>query len=146
MSNKFISIVIPATLFVLLAASISLYSYRQIKNERVDIQPTPTATVPPPKPTIPSPPPLIEQKTLQNLTAEARADLAERLSISQAEMTTKQTQSVTWNDSSLGCPEPGMMYLQMLTPGYKILLEAQNQEYDYRASLRHVKLCANADQ
>lgn len=105
------------------------------------MQPEPTKTAPSPKPTVPSPPTLIEQKTLQDLIAEARADLAERLSILQSEITIKETQSVTWNDSSLGCPEPGMMYLQVLTPGYKILLEAEGEVYNYHTSLRHVKLC-----
>lgn len=141
MNNKFISTIFPITLFVLLTASIGVYSYKQIKIEESSTQPSPTEPAPSAKPTTPSPPALIEQKTLQDLIAEARADLAEHLLISQSEITIKEAQSVTWNDSSLGCPEPGMMYLQVLTPGYKILLEANDQEYDYRASLNHVKIC-----
>jgi len=30
--------------------------------------------------------------------------------------------SVNWPDTSLGCPEPGMVYAHVVTRGYKILL------------------------
>ncbi len=33
----------------------------------------------------------------------------------------EETESVVWNDSSLGCAEKGCCYLQVLTPGYKIV-------------------------
>jgi hypothetical protein len=29
-----------------------------------------------------------------------------------------------WNDGSLGCPEPGMMYTQALVNGYWLIIEA----------------------
>lgn len=32
----------------------------------------------------------------------------------------KSFKPVTWNDGSLGCPEPGMNYTQALVPGYEI--------------------------
>lgn len=46
--------------------------------------------------------------------------------------TVTSAQSVTWNDSSLGCPKPGMMYSQVLTPGLRVLVEAGGKAYDYR--------------
>lgn len=30
--------------------------------------------------------------------------------------------AVQWPDSSLGCPQPGMMYTQVVTPGYQVTL------------------------
>ncbi len=46
-------------------------------------------------------------------------------------------QSVTaqnWPDASLGCPEPGMMYAQVITPGYAVRLEAGGQSYEIHTS------------
>lgn len=37
---------------------------------------------------------------------------------------------VEWNDSALGCPQPGMMYLQVITPGYKLIFSDGTRTYD----------------
>ncbi len=42
--------------------------------------------------------------------------------------------AVTFPDGSLGCPEPGMAYTQVLTDGYQIVAEAGGTTYDYRGS------------
>ena len=41
---------------------------------------------------------------------------------------------VEWRNSSLGNPQPGMMYAQMIVPGFKILLEADGAFYPYHTS------------
>jgi hypothetical protein len=41
-----------------------------------------------------------------------------------------------WPDSSLGCPEPGKAYLQIITPGYRAILEANGQRYEYHTNQR----------
>lgn len=71
--------------------------------------------------------------TVEALVARAKADLAARLGLSEAEIRVVEAQAVTWPDSSLGCPEPGRMYLQVLTPGYRIVLEAGGRRYTYHA-------------
>ena len=43
-----------------------------------------------------------------------------------------RAQPVVWNDGSLGCPEPGMMYTQALVNGYWVVIEADGQTYDFR--------------
>jgi hypothetical protein len=43
-----------------------------------------------------------------------------------------RAESVVWSDGSLGCPEPGMMYTQMLVNGYWVVIEAAGKTYDYR--------------
>src|SRR5438445_5092114 len=43
-----------------------------------------------------------------------------------------RAESVVWNDGSLGCPEPGMMYTQGLVNGYWVVIEAAGQKYDFR--------------
>ena len=45
-----------------------------------------------------------------------------------------QAEAVIWNDGSLGCPQPGMMYTQALVNGYRVVLQVGDQKYDYHAS------------
>lgn len=40
--------------------------------------------------------------------------------------------SVTWNDGSLGCPQPGQSYTQSLVPGMQVVVKVATVEYDYR--------------
>jgi hypothetical protein len=43
-------------------------------------------------------------------------------------------------DASLGVPEPGMTYAQVITPGYVILLNAEGETYEYHAAGERVVL------
>jgi hypothetical protein len=73
-----------------------------------------------------------------------KADLANRLGVDPSTIRLVSGRSVTWSDSSLGCPEPEQMYLQVLTDGYQVILEAGGAQYDYRADTRgNFKLCQN---
>lgn len=58
-------------------------------------------------------------------------DLAERLGIPRAEIMVVEARAVTWGDSSLGCPRPGMQYLPRLIDGSLVILEAQGQTFEY---------------
>lgn len=61
-------------------------------------------------------------------------DAAERAGIQRDEVEVLTAESVTWNDGSLGCPEPGMMYTQALVPGYRVVVEAGGEEMHFHAS------------
>jgi hypothetical protein len=63
------------------------------------------------------------------------------LGISQEAITVVSAQAMTWNDSSLGCPVAGMMYTQVITPGYQIILKANGVEYDYRTDQSYFRIC-----
>ena len=75
----------------------------------------------------------------------AVADAASRAGVDPTEVTVVSAESVTFPDGGLGCPEPGMMYTQVLTPGYRVVVEAGGTEYDYRAGARGggVRWCEN---
>ena len=89
-----------------------------------------------PAPGLPGDPQEIE------MTNMAIKDLAEKLSLDTAEITVVERRSVQWADSSLGCPEPGMMYLMVITPGYQITLSAEGKTYNYHTDTRqYVVLC-----
>ncbi len=66
----------------------------------------------------------------------AKKDLAQRLSVAVDQITVVSSEYVDWPDSSLGCPEPGMAYSQVITPGYRIILQQGQKQYDYHTGLR----------
>lgn len=64
----------------------------------------------------------------------AAVKLAEELSLEVDDVTILQTESVDWPDSSLGCPKPGQNYLMVITPGFRVSLEADGQAYEYHTN------------
>ena len=70
----------------------------------------------------------------QNLIEKTKEDLAGRLGITTDEISLLEIVEVEWSDSSLDCPQPGMNYLQVITPGYRIVLEAGGQPYEYHTN------------
>ena len=63
----------------------------------------------------------------------AVADLAQRLGVDPATVAVVSARDVKWPDASLGCPEPGMVYAQVLTEGVLVVLEAGGRRYQYHA-------------
>jgi len=68
-----------------------------------------------------------------HMGALARAALARELALAEADITVVSAEETEWRDSSLGCPKPGMNYLQVITPGYNITLEAHGKRYVYHS-------------
>jgi hypothetical protein len=68
---------------------------------------------------------------MQPAITQAQADLARHLQISAGQISVISAQSVTWPDRSLGCPQPGMSYLQVLVDGVLIRLRVGGQVYEY---------------
>ena len=81
-------------------------------------------------PSLPTP----ADPSLQSLVEKAKSDLGQRLSISLTQINLVELTEVEWSDSGLGCPQPGMDYLQVITPGYLILLEVNAQTYEYHSN------------
>ncbi len=65
----------------------------------------------------------------------ARAALAGELGIQPGEVSFVQGSPTEYSDSSLGCPKPDQAYLQVITPGYLIVLQAQGRTYEYHTDL-----------
>jgi hypothetical protein len=70
----------------------------------------------------------------------AREDLAERVGIPQDQITVTAVQPTEFNDASLGVPEEGSSYAQVIVPGYIIQLEADGQTYRYHGGMGRVVL------
>ena len=67
------------------------------------------------------------------LVAQARADLARRLSLEPDAVGFVKLKEVVWPDRSLGCPRPGMEYPQVPQDGVLIVLRAAGRSYEYHA-------------
>lgn len=68
------------------------------------------------------------------LLEEIMADTADRTGVGISEVEVSSIEAKTFNDAALGCPEPGKMYAQVLTPGFIVLLQAGGSELDYRVA------------
>ncbi|HKZ71122.1 MAG TPA: hypothetical protein VJ020_13640 [Anaerolineales bacterium] len=68
---------------------------------------------------------------LESLIVEAKQDLAQRLSISVTRISLVKAEVVVWPDSSLGCPQPGMLYKQVPEDGALVILLVEGNVYEY---------------
>lgn len=91
--------------------------------------PVPTSAVPE-LPTGRVPEAVLERADVQ----AAVADYAERMDVPVDEVEVAGFAEVTWNDGSIGCPEPGMMYTQALVPGYQLVLRVDDTLASYHAA------------
>ncbi len=56
----------------------------------------------------------------------------------------ESAEAVTWPDSSLGCPSPGMQYTQALVDGLRVLVRVDGKRYDFRFGAgAALKLCSS---
>jgi len=76
-----------------------------------------------------SAPPGVPQALIDRAMAELRAG-ADRPA---GGVTLAAAQAVNWPDASLGCPERGKSYIQVITPGYRIVLQAGAQQYEFHS-------------
>ena len=75
--------------------------------------------------------PLATPAAINPMVDLARADLATHLKIADAQIQAVSFEQVEWPDASVGCAKRGVMYIQVITPGYKIVLSANGQTYEY---------------
>jgi glucose/arabinose dehydrogenase len=63
----------------------------------------------------------------------AISDLAAKRRVAPEAVQVVSVEAVDWSDTSLGCPQPGMFYAQVIVQGYKIVLSAGGQQAEYHA-------------
>jgi len=76
------------------------------------------------------------------VVARAQADLAARQKVPLKRVKVVRVEAVDWPDASLGCPEPGLAYAQVITPGWRILLRVGAREFTYHSDQRRVILAS----
>jgi hypothetical protein len=134
-SNRRLAAFVVAPVMALLAVGAGPDERRQTETRIVTssmmASPSTTGETPPMKGQVP-------QTILEPILKEA-ATLAK---VGRDELVIVRGESVVWNDGSLGCPEPGMIYTQALVNGYWVVIEAAGQKYDFRVGGRgSFRLC-----
>jgi hypothetical protein len=73
----------------------------------------------------------------ETLVAQAKGMLAEMLGpqVIADQIALVAMEAQEWGDSSLGCPQPGQAYAQVITPGYEIILEMDGRPYTYHTDM-----------
>lgn len=71
---------------------------------------------------------------LKSILEAATRDAASRLNVDPGAVEVTSVLQVVWSDGSLGCPVEGMLYTQALVPGYRLILRAGGQTFDYHAA------------
>ena len=74
----------------------------------------------------------------------ARAVVAERTGSPADELELISSDYEEFSDSGLGCPVEGRAYLQVITPGYRVVLKAQGQLFDVRVAGSRGRICERA--
>jgi hypothetical protein len=77
------------------------------------------------------PTPQLQRDIDEMILTDLRPLVAEQLNIAAEALTLVSVARVEWPDASLGCPQEGMMYAQVITPGWRVIFAgASGEEYD----------------
>jgi hypothetical protein len=76
--------------------------------------------------------------------ALAKSTLEERVGISASTIRFAYATEAEWPDSSLGCPEKGMSYQPVLTPGYVVSLQVNDRTYTVHIAGAAAVICNRA--
>lgn len=115
----------------------------------VPAAPDAPAPAPTPEPAAPSVTPEVAEGPAgapEAVKAAARALLAKELGAAETAFALDSASGVTWSDASLGCPQEGFAYAQVLTPGYKLLFSHQGTAYPVHTNNdgSHAVICKDA--
>jgi hypothetical protein len=104
---------------------------------------TPSPTVAQPTTSVPSSlPGLNPTPDPGPIVNAALNDAATQLGVSAANLHVEQVEPRQWPDSSLGCARPGLMYSQIVTPGFLIVISSGSTRLEYHTDTRsNVVLC-----
>jgi|GEM_PF-1126559 len=68
----------------------------------------------------------------------AKNDLSQKLNIPIGDIKLVKEEAVDWPDTSLGYPDERMMYAQVITSGFRIILKAQDKLYEYHSDYKRI--------
>jgi hypothetical protein len=75
----------------------------------------------------------------------ARTALAAWLGIPEESVQVVLVESVEWPDASLGCPQPGQAYAQVVTPGFRVTFQVAGRSYLVHTDLSHLAIVCGED-
>lgn len=78
-----------------------------------------------------------------HLAALVKADAAKRTGVDPDQVTIVSADAVTWPDGALGCRTPGEIAIDVLTPGYRVEVEAAGKRLRFHTDTRErIRVCA----
>jgi hypothetical protein len=84
---------------------------------------------------------------MEGPAAVAQRTVAEHTGTDYKQVAIVSVEAVEFSDSSLGCPQQGMAYLQVITPGHKVIAETTGadgaQRFDVRVTGKLGLICTN---
>ena len=83
----------------------------------------------------PTPPPTIARDNLPAPVAAAIEFAANETKTPPGEIGLLDYVHEEWSDSSLGCPQPGVFYTQVITPGDRVGLLIDDRPYEYHTDM-----------
>jgi len=131
------NIIIIFIVLLILIFGYLLYRNKNLPNRSIISNLTPTAT--PIRSTIL--PPGGDKFDQDYYIEKATSDLATKLNIDSSTIKVVSVTEHDWGDTSLGCPEKGKMYAQVITPGFIIVLTAGGNKYIYHSGGKSVITC-----
>lgn len=69
----------------------------------------------------------------EQLITAAKTDLASRFGVPTSASTLKSATRMVWSNTSLGCPKRGFMNLEVMTPGFLIVLSYRGRDHEYHS-------------
>jgi hypothetical protein len=76
-----------------------------------------------------------EGEEVVDIAAVVSQTLADELQIDPAEIEVITVEEVEWPDACLGVQSPDVMCAQVITPGFRVVLEANGEQYEYHTNL-----------
>ncbi|MDE2869674.1 MAG: hypothetical protein OXR64_05295 [Chloroflexota bacterium] len=85
------------------------------------------------------------QTVLEELETAARELLANELDLDAEDLELQSSEAVEWSDASLGCPQEGYAYAQVITPGYKLVFDLAGTSHAVHTNAdgSHMVICAD---
>lgn len=81
------------------------------------------------------------QKERLQAVGRAKVQLALKLQVRESKLTLDSATAATWPDASLGCPEKGHMYAQVVTRGWRVILQLDGVKHEVHVSGRRAVVC-----
>jgi hypothetical protein len=72
----------------------------------------------------------------QQAVDAALREASARLNAPAAQLSVERVEAREWRDTSLGCPQPGQMYAQVITPGYLVVVSGAGRRLEYHTDMR----------
>ena len=79
------------------------------------------------------------------IESAVRKLLADELDVDDGDFKLDSSEGVGWSDATLGCPQEGMVYAQVITPGYKLIFDLGGTSYVVHTNSdgSHVVICGD---